>query len=408
MLSRFSLVGEQVEEKSSGLRVEEVKAGKYFRTMVQSRNQKVPAVLILADGTRFEGKSAGAIGTTTGEIAFNTGMYGYQEIFTDPSYLRQILVMATAHVGNYGVHDAEVESDRVQIAGLVTKNFSSIASRVGGSGTLQDYMDRDGVVGICDLDTRALVRHIRQKGAMNAIISSDNTDEAELKRQLDAVPSMEGLELSSEVTCTEVHVETPAAGKENGLKVALLDLGVKKNIVRCLTDRGCEVHVFPMHSSIEAMMAIDPDGIMLSNGPGDPGAMPETVEKVKALVDTDRSVFGICLGHQVLALSQGLKTAKMFNGHRGVNHPIKNLITGKAEITSQNHGFVVDRDSLDAHPDVELTHIHLNDNTVAGIALKGRPVFSVQYHPEASAGPHDSRYLFDQFVANMEQVAVPA
>ena len=381
---------------------------KYFYVMVQSRDQKVPAVLILADGTRFEGKSAGAIGTTAGEIAFNTGIYGYQEIFTDPSYLRQILVMATSHVGNYGVHDAEVESDRVQIAGLVTKNFSSIASRVGGSGTLQDYMDRDGTVGICDLDTRALVRHIRQKGAMNAIICSDGTDEEDLKRQLEQVPSMEGLELSSEVTCAEPYVESPAPASENGLKVALLDLGVKKNIVRCLTDRGCEVHVFPMHASVEEMLAIEPDGIMLSNGPGDPSAMPEIVEKVKALVAADLSVFGICLGHQVLALSQGLKTVKMFNGHRGVNHPIKNLVTGKAEITSQNHGFVVDLDSLHEHPDVELTHIHLNDDTVAGIALKGRPVFSVQYHPEASAGPHDSRYLFDQFVANMEQVAVPA
>ena len=326
----FSHGSEPIEEKSSGFEVEEVKAGEYFCPMVQSREQKVPAVLILADGTRFEGKSAGAIGTTTGEIAFNTGIYGYQEIFTDPSYLRQILVMATAHVGNYGVHDAEVESDRVQIAGLVTKNFSSIASRVGGSGTLQDYMDRDGVVGICDVDTRALVRHIRQKGAMNAIICSDGTDEAELKRQLDQVPSMEGLELSSEVTCSEPYVAAPAAGTEKGLKVALLDLGVKKNIVRCLTERGCEVHVFPMHASVEEMLAIDPDGIMLSNGPGDPGAMPETVEKVKALVEADRSVFGICLGHQVLALSQGLKTVKMFNGHRGVNHPIKNLITGKA------------------------------------------------------------------------------
>lgn len=376
--------------------------------MVHTREQKVPAVLILADGTRFEGKSAGAIGTTTGEIAFNTGIYGYQEIFTDPSYLRQILVMATAHVGNYGVHDEEVESNRVQIAGLVTKNFSSIASRVGGSGTLQDYMDRDGVVGICDVDTRALVRHIRQKGAMNAIICSDGTDEETLKKQLAEVPSMEGLELSSEVSCKESYVAAAAEGKEKGLKVALLDLGVKTNIVRCLTERGCEVHVFPMTATVDEMLAIDPDGIMLSNGPGDPGAMPETVEKVKALVEADRSVFGICLGHQVLALSQGLKTVKMFNGHRGVNHPIKNLVTGKAEITSQNHGFVVDRDSLEAHPDVELTHIHLNDDTVAGIALKGRPVFSVQYHPEASAGPHDSRYLFDQFVANMEQASVPA
>jgi carbamoyl-phosphate synthase small subunit len=376
--------------------------------MVQAQNERVPAVLLLADGTRFEGKSAGAIGITTGEIAFNTGMYGYQEIFTDPSYLRQILIMATAHIGNYGVHDEEVESNRVQIAGVVTKNYSSIASRVGGSGTLQDYMARDGVVGICDVDTRALVRHIRQKGAMNAIICSDGTDEAELKRQLDAVPSMEGLELSSEVTCDKPYEIAPDAAVDKGLTVALLDLGVKKNIVRCLTERGCKVHVFPMNSSLQDMLAINPDGFMLSNGPGDPGAMPATVELVKEIVATDRSVFGICLGHQVLALSQGLKTIKMFNGHRGVNHPIKNLVSGKAEITSQNHGFVVDRTSIENQPDVELTHIHLNDDTVAGIALKNHPAFSVQYHPEASAGPHDSRYLFDQFVESMERVAVPA
>lgn len=376
--------------------------------MVHSRSEKVPAVLILADGTRFEGKSAGAIGTTAGEIAFNTGMYGYQEIFTDPSYHRQILVMATAHIGNYGVHDEEVESNRVQIAGLVTKNFSSVASRVGGHGTLQAYMSRDGVVGICDLDTRALVRHIRQKGAMNAIICSDGTPEVELQKRLLEVPSMEGLELSSEVTCSEPYIVEPTGNPSQGLTVALLDLGVKKNIIRCLTERGCRVHVFPMQTTVDEMMAVNPDGIMLSNGPGDPGAMPATVELVKELVKTDRAVFGICLGHQVLALSQGLKTVKMFNGHRGVNHPIKNLISGKAEITSQNHGFVVDRESLDQHPDVELTHVHLNDDSVAGIALKNRPVFSVQYHPEASAGPHDSRYLFDQFVQNMVRVEVPA
>jgi carbamoyl-phosphate synthase small subunit len=374
--------------------------------MAKTRDTKNPAVLILADGTRFEGHAAGAVGITTGEIAFNTGMYGYQEIFTDPSYHRQILVMATAHVGNYGVHEAEVESGRVQIAGLVTKNFSSIASRVGGNGTLQDYMVRDAVVGICDLDTRALVRHIGQSGAMNAIICSDGTDEAKLKEMLQSVPSMEGMELSSEVTCTEAY-DAPALG-ESQCKVALLDLGVKTNIVRCLTDRGCDVRVFPLTTAADEMLAWSPDGIMLSNGPGDPGAMLRSIETVKELVASGTPIFGICLGHQVLALSQGLKTVKMFNGHRGVNHPIKNLITGKAEITSQNHGFVVDRDSVESNPDVEVTHTHLNDNTVAGIALKGKPVFSVQYHPEASAGPHDSRYLFDQFVENMKRVLVLA
>ena len=374
--------------------------------MAKTRNTKIPAVLILADGTRFEGHAAGAVGITTGEIAFNTGMYGYQEIFTDPSYHRQILVMATAHVGNYGVHEAEVESGRVQIAGLVTKNFSSIASRVGGNGTLQDYMVRDEVVGICDLDTRALVRHIGKSGAMNAIICSDGTDEAELKARLQSVPSMEGMELSSEVTCDEAY-DAPAIG-EAQCKVALLDLGVKTNIVRCLTERGCDVRVFPLNTTSDEMLAWSPNGIMLSNGPGDPGAMPQTIETVKSLVASDKPIFGICLGHQVLALSQGLKTIKMFNGHRGVNHPIKNLVTGKAEITSQNHGFVVDGDSVESNPSVEVTHVHLNDDSVAGIALKGKPVFSVQNHPEASAGPHDSRYLFDQFVESMTRVEVLA
>ena len=215
---------------------------------------------------------------------------------------------------------------------------------------------------------------------------------------------MEGMELSSEVTCTEAY-DAPALG-ESQCKVALLDLGVKTNIVRCLTDRGCDVRVFPLTTEADEMLAWSPDGIMLSNGPGDPGAMPQSIQTVKELVASGKPIFGICLGHQVLALSQGLKTVKMFNGHRGVNHPIKNLITGKAEITSQNHGFVVDRDTVESNPDVEVTHTHLNDNTVAGIALKGKPVFSVQYHPEASAGPHDSRYLFDQFVENMKRVLV--
>ncbi len=374
--------------------------------MAKSRETKKPAVLILADGTRFEGNAAGAIGVVTGEIAFNTGMYGYQEIFTDPSYHRQILVMATAHIGNYGVHDAEVESHRVQIAGLVTKKFSAIASRVGGGGTLQDYMVRDEVVGICDVDTRALVRHIRQSGAMNAIVCSDGTEESRLKEMLEEVPSMEGMELSSEVTCKEPY-DAPALG-ESKCRVALLDLGVKTNIVRCLTARGCDVRVFPMATEAQEMLAWEPDGIMLSNGPGDPGAMIETIATVNELVSSSKPMFGICLGHQVLALSQGLTTVKMFNGHRGVNHPIKNLLTGKAEITSQNHGFVVDRDSVNSNPDVEVTHIHLNDDSVAGIALKGQPVFSVQYHPEASAGPHDSRYLFDQFVDSMVRVEVLA
>lgn len=359
-----------------------------------SKPASTPAVLVLQDGTVFYGNAAGAVGTTTGEIAFNTGMTGYQEIFTDPSYYGQILVMNTSHIGNYGVHKDEVESDGLKIAGLVTKKFSDTFSRAGDTSSLQAYLDRDGCVGICDIDTRALVRHIRQKGAMNAIISSDSIDVESLKSQLAGVPSMEGLELSSKVTTSEAYEEGPS----DGPKVALLDLGVKRNIVRCLTERGCRVRVFPLQSTAEELLEWNPEGIMLSNGPGDPAAMEATVAQVKKLVESGIPAFGICLGHQLVALSQGLQTEKMFNGHRGINHPVINLLTGKCEITSQNHGFVVSTASLDDASHVELTHRHLNDDTVAGIRLTNRPVFSVQYHPEASAGPHDSRYLFDQFV----------
>ena len=357
------------------------------------------AVLVLADGTVFQGKAAGSRGTSFGEIAFNTGMYGYQEIFTDPSYHKQIVVMATAHIGNYGVHEGETESSGPRVAGVVARNFSSVASRPGGSGTLQDDLESHDVVGIRDVDTRALVTHIREHGAMNAVVSSDGTSVEELKAKLSNVPSMEGMELSSQVSVTEVR----EAGIGNAHRVALLDLGVKESIVRCLVDRGCHVKVFPWDSEAGDLLAWNPAGIMLSNGPGDPAAMPGVVAEVAKLVDSGLPVFGICLGHQVLALSQGVKTEKMFNGHRGVNHPIKNLITGTCEITSQNHGFVISRESLESNADVEETHVHLNDNTVAGIRLVGRPVFSVQYHPEASAGPHDSRYLFDDFVANIAQ-----
>ena len=354
-----------------------------------------PAILLLEDGAVFQGKALGASGTTVGEIAFNTGMYGYQEIFTDPSYHRQMLVMATAHIGNYGVHKDEVESNGVKIAGVVVRNFSSVASRVGGSGTLQDDLEKNGTVGISDVDTRALVRHIREHGAMNAILSTEEFDIDKLKSILNEVPSMDGLALSNEVSVSEAY---DFSDFKNGHKVALLDLGLKRSIATCLTARGCDVRVFSWDAKSEDILAWGPDGIMLSNGPGDPSAMPRVIEEVKKLVESGLPVFGICLGHQLLALSQGLQTEKMFNGHRGVNHPVKNLITGTCEITSQNHGFVVSHDSLEANPDIELTHIHLNDDTVAGIRLKGRNVFSVQYHPEASAGPHDSRYLFDNFV----------
>ncbi|MBU2018958.1 MAG: glutamine-hydrolyzing carbamoyl-phosphate synthase small subunit [Bacteroidetes bacterium] len=358
-----------------------------------------PAILMLADGTVFKGNATGKIGTTTGEIAFNTGMTGYQEVFTDPSYLGQILIMNTSHIGNYGVHQLEVESDSIKIAGLVTKKFSEGYSRPSGYSSLNEYMLENGTVGITDIDTRSLVRHIRHKGAMNAIISSDVLDENELKNLLSKVPSMEGLELSSQVSVTESFEEKPTEIKH---KVALVDFGVKKNIVRCLVERGCHVKVFPHNATKSELDGFQPDGYMLSNGPGDPSAMKEAIQLVGEIAKDGRPVFGICLGHQLLGLSQGLVTRKMFNGHRGINHPVKNLLTGKGEITSQNHGFVIDEKSMENQSLMEVTHVHLNDDTIAGMQIKNRPIFSVQYHPEASAGPHDSRYLFDQFVNNMK------
>ena len=364
------------------------------------RRSNSPAILLLEDGRVFEGKALGASGTSVGEIAFNTGMYGYQEIFTDPSYHKQMLVMATPHIGNYGVHEEEVESEGIKVAGIIVRNFSTIASRVGGSGTLQDNLENSGTVGISDVDTRALVRHIRANGAMNCILSTEEFDLDKLKNQLSEVPSMDGLALSSEVSVSEAYDFNEIGSRH---KIALLDLGLKRSIAACLVERGCDVRVFPWDSKAEDLLAWNPDGIMLSNGPGDPSAMPNVKNEVAKLVESGLPVFGICLGHQLLSLSQSLVTEKMHNGHRGVNHPVKNLITRTCEITSQNHGFVVSHESLEANSEVELTHIHLNDDTVAGIRLKGRPVFSVQYHPEASAGPHDSRYLFDDFVSLIEE-----
>lgn len=357
------------------------------------------AVLLLEDGTTFTGSAIGKIGTTTGEIAFNTGMTGYQEVFTDPSYYGQILIMTTAHIGNYGVHESEVESEGMKIAGMVIKKFSEGYSRPSGIKSLHEYMLDNNKVGISDIDTRALVRHIRNKGAMNAIISSEISDPVELNKMLAEVPSMAGLELSSKVTTKSAYEVKP---EKDELRVALVDFGVKRSIVTCLTDRGCHVKVFPMETSIEELNAFNPDGYMLSNGPGDPSAMPSSIKLVKEIVAGNKPVFGICLGHQILGLSLGLETEKMFNGHRGINHPIKNLKTGKGEITSQNHGFVISSESAENSEEINITHVHLNDNTIAGMEMKNKPVFSVQYHPEASAGPHDSRYLFDQFVTNMK------
>lgn len=361
--------------------------------------EKKKAILLLEDGTVFEGNAIGKPGTYSGEIAFNTGMTGYQEIFTDPSYYEQILIMTTSHIGNYGTIAKEIESDSIKIAGLIVKKFSDTHSRAGEVISLNDLMIKNDRGGISDIDTRALVRHVRNKGAMNAIISSEITEIEELQAKLAETPSMEGLELSSKVSTKEPFY---VGDESSPFKVALLDFGVKKNIVRCLVERGCYVKVFPYNTAAKDIIEWNPDGIMLSNGPGDPSAMPNEINTVKELVLTDIPMFGICLGHQILALSQGLSTYKMHNGHRGVNHPVKNLKTGKGEITSQNHGFVVNKEEAESNENIEITHIHLNDGTLAGMKITNKQIFSVQYHPESSPGPNDSRYLFDDFVENIK------
>ncbi|WP_017259645.1 glutamine-hydrolyzing carbamoyl-phosphate synthase small subunit [Pedobacter arcticus] len=357
---------------------------------------KLPAVLLLADGTVYHGKAAGKIGTTTGEICFNTGMTGYQEVFTDPSYFGQIMVTTNAHIGNYGVTNEEAESGAIKIAGLVCKNFNIPFSRKQAEQSIQDYFQDENLVGISDVDTRELVRHIRDKGAMNAIISSEILDIEELKAKLALVPSMDGLELSSKVSTKEPYF----VGDENSkIKVAVLDLGVKKNILRNFSERGVYAKVFPAKTTFAEMEKWAPNGYFISNGPGDPSAMPYALETVKDLLKSDKPMFGICLGHQLLALANGIATKKMFNGHRGLNHPVKNIIKDHCEVTSQNHGFGVVEDDVRNSETVEITHINLNDKSIEGIRMKGRNAFSVQYHPESSPGPHDSRYLFDDFIA---------
>ncbi len=356
-------------------------------------------IVLLEDGTVFYGRSAGLKGTSTGEICFNTGMTGYQEIYTDPSYLGQIITCTTSHIGNYGIEDSEVESDSVKINGLICKKFSQVYSRTMADDSLQNYFEKHNIVAISDIDTRALVRHIRNKGAMNVVISSEIEDLEKLKKILSNTPSMDGLELSSKVSTREAYV---LGDVNSSLKVAVIDFGTKRNILKCLTDRDCFLKVFPMNTCLDEINAWGADGIMLSNGPGDPSSMSHNIELIKTFVDSGIPIFGICLGHQLLGLSYGLKTTKMHTGHRGINHPVKNLLTTKGEITSQNHGFVVDMDSANQHDDIEITHVHLNDGSLAGMRHKSKPVFSVQYHPESSPGPHDSRYLFDNFVQLMK------
>src|SRR5690554_1725778 len=356
------------------------------------------AVLLLSDGTIFYGKSV-TEETTIGEICFNTGMTGYQEIFTDPSYFGQIMVASTPHIGNYGINSEEVESDSIKIAGLVVKNFSFDYSRTNANSSLIEYLKKYNIVAISDVDTRALVSYVRDNGAMNAIISTETEDIEALKKQLAQAPDMKGLELASKVSTKEVYY----FGDENAkYKISALDLGIKKNILRNLAKRDCYIKVFPFDSSFEDLKSFNPDGYFLSNGPGDPEPLKNAQEIAIKIIEEGKPLFGICLGHQTIALANGITTYKMFNGHRGINHPVMNLITGKGEITSQNHGFAVDKEALENHPEFEITHVHINDGTVAGMRMKDKPVFSVQYHPEASPGTHDSEYLFDEFVENIK------
>jgi carbamoyl-phosphate synthase small subunit len=365
--------------------------------------EKKPALLLLEDGTFFHGHAAGAIGITTGEICFNTGMTGYQEIFTDPSYFGQVLIATHVHIGNYGIHPSEVESDRINISGLVCRSFNINYSRKAAAESIEKYFIRQNVVGISDIDTRAVVRHIRSKGAMNCIISSLTTNVDELKEMLKKVPSMNGLELSSKVTTKSPYfVGNPSAK----LKVAVMDFGVKKNIIRNLNQRDCYVNVFPASTPFSEIKKWNADGILLSNGPGDPATMTDAVKMLKEALNDNMPIFGICLGQQLLAQACDIGTYKMFNGHRGINHPVKNLITGKSEITSQNHGFSVKEDEIRKSKLVDITHINLNDGTIEGMRVKDRIAFSVQYHPESAPGPHDSTYLFDDFVNAMKRVDV--
>ena len=357
---------------------------------------KSPAVLLLNDGYIFRGFHFGKQGTTTGEICFNTGMTGYQEVFTDPSYTGQVIIMNNVHVGNYGTKSTDVESNSVKIKGLIGRNLEEQFSRFQADNNLNQYLVDNNIVAIDAIDTRALVAHIRTKGAMNCIISSEIFDEEELTKLLANCPDMNGCELASTVSTT---VEYELGDATSTTKVAVLDFGVKQHILKCLTDRGVHVKVYPAKTKFEKLKEFNPNGYFISNGPGDPAAMPYAVATIKDILQENKPLFGICLGHQLLALANDIPTYKMNNGHRGLNHPVKNIITGISEITTQNHGFGINPDAVKNNSNIEITHINLNDDSIEGIRLKNKPAFSVQYHPEATPGPHDSRYLFDDFVA---------
>jgi carbamoyl-phosphate synthase small subunit len=358
------------------------------------------ALLLLEDGPTCYGKAFGAIGTTGGEICFNTGMTGYQEIFTDPSYYGQVLIMNSVHIGNYGVKDEDVESDSIKIKGLIGRNLEELFSRRTAQGSLDDYLKKQNIVAIEGVDTRALVIHVRNKGAMNCLISSEILDPEELKKKLADVPDMAGLELASIVSTKQAYeLGDPASA----IRIAVLDYGTKRNIFTCMVDRGAYVKVFPAKTTLSQLKDFNPSGYFISNGPGDPASMDYAVQTLKEILKEDKPTFGICLGHQLLALANDISTFKMHHGHRGMNHPVRNLITGKCEITTQNHGFGVNPEAVRAAENIEITHVNLNDDSIEGIRVKGKPHFSVQYHPESTPGPHDSRYLFDEFIALIKE-----
>ncbi len=368
------------------------------------------ARLALETGRVFEGNGFGAVGETAGEVVFCTALSGYQEIMTDPSYQGQIVVMTYPHIGNYGTAPDFNESKKPHVAGYVAREFSPMASHWKAVERIDDYMKKHGIVGLDGIDTRALVRHLRDQGVCRGVISTENVSSSALVDRAKKQPSMAGADLVKDVTCAAAYPWTtaPASSAGGKKKVALLDFGAKFNIMNSLAGVGCEVTVFPARTALAELLKTNPDGIMLSNGPGDPAAVTYAIDTIRALVAHNEKakkpipVFGICLGHQLLGLALGGKTFKLKFGHRGANHPVKDLTTGKVEVTTQNHGFAVDIDSLKGLP-VELTHINLNDQTLEGLRHKTLPLFSVQYHPEAFPGPHDAHYLFDRFRGLMDR-----
>lgn len=361
--------------------------------------KQTSAKLALSDGTVVKGRAVGYIGTTGGELCFNTSMTGYQEIFTDPSYYGQLMMMTYPHIGNYGTQPRDDEARKVMVAGIICRAFSDEYSNPMADRSLQEYLEENKITGISGVDTRKLVRHVREKGVMNAVISSKELDDEKLVKMAKDWDDMEGLELATKVTRSEAQTVN---GKDE-FRVAAFDYGIKQNIINSLNRRGCTLRIFPAKTSAEEIKEWEADGYFFSNGPGDPTATAEyALEAVNFAKESGKPLFGICLGHQLMALSEGLKTTKMFVGHRGANQPVKNLSTGLVEISTQNHGFAVDEDSIDEKI-ADVTHINLNDGTIEGLKFKNFPGFSVQYHPEASPGPHDSAYLFDQFIDMMEK-----